>query len=520
MQRDLPRNCEFPFSARASEAVFPCEKGNCLAREFCPSFIPFGETNCRFLWGAKRCLPFGGDPVDTDKGKSAKPGGGKVAMKLSKVTRLQGIGGAAFLLGGLMAVLANCCLCPADARAQEMVPVERKNELNWGQPPLPVRKSPSPGAAEEITTPDPDGYANAAVSPQEEEGPLSFGPLSEFDREEIDGESDGPALVGSSEVVRQRYPDGKVQIERHVRQDENGSFMNHGPWVLKSQRGDVMARGQFENGKMSGMWQRWHPADAGGLFAEEPFSRFRGPFLSVCSFAEGKPHGEWIIMDARRNKILEMSYTIGKRDGTASWYWPNGARMRQVQFVGGELSGDWIEWDTNRKITRRTSYDKNRELVKKQTWYHREQPRTEYHYLGAPLQLEGSDDWWNGRLASFRPSGEEERHGPSIEWYANGQKRMQGHFRNGREQGEFSWWFETGQRQIGGSYLDGARQGSWRWWHANGQLAVEGEYHQDKPVGKWIWRDEEGKVTEEKELAAARAEEIQGMEASVPGNAP
>jgi antitoxin component YwqK of YwqJK toxin-antitoxin module len=421
---------------------------------------------------------------------------------------------------GLMVVALACCLSAAQSSAQDLVPVERKNELNWGQPPLSSRGSRTFGDAEEIAAPEPDGYANAAVSPQEEEGPLSLGPINDVDREVIDGQSDGPALGGASEVIRQRYPDGKVQIERHVRQDENGSFMNHGPWVLKSQRGDVMAKGQFENGKMSGMWQRWHPAGAGGLFAEEPFSRFRGPFLSVCSFAEGKPHGEWMVMDGRRNKIFELSFTLGKRDGTASWYWPNGARMRQVQYVEGQLSGDWIEWDTNRQITRRTSYDKNRELVIRQTWYHREQPQTEYHFLGPPLQVEGADDWWNARLASFRASGEEERHGPSREWYVSGQKKMQGQYRHGKEQGEFSWWFENGQRQLGGSFVDGARQGVWRWWHANGQVAVEGEYHQDKPVGKWVWRDEEGKVTEQKELAATPAEEIQGMEASARDDLP
>lgn len=391
-----------------------------------------------------------------------------------------------------------------------MVPVEQKRAMTWGQP---AEGTPIQPGMEELAVPEPDGFkTNMSSSPQEQTGQLSLDAL--IGPEDISGSiSDGFDGSGQTEIIRQRYPDGKIQAERHVIQDETGSYRNHGPWTLKSRRGDIMAKGQFERGLMTGNWQRWHPIGAGGLFDESPFNLFRGPFLSTCGFAEGKLHGQWTIMDQQRRKILEIPYTAGKRDGIASWYWPNGVRMRQVQFINGELNGDLIEWDRNNEITRRVTFDRNRELITRKTWFVKDQPKSEYHFFGPELEFAGDDDWWNAQPAAFQKVGTETQHGAALEWHSNGQLRMRGQFRDGTEQGVFIWWHMNGQKQIEGSFIAGAKEGKWRWWHANGSLAIEGNYHQDQAIGEWTWRDENGQIANRETMSdGTDVEEVEGMQ--------
>ncbi len=120
---------------------------------------------------------------------------------------------------------------------------------------------------------------------------------------------------GRIEVVKQHYPDGKVQIEREVTQDLEGNYFNHGYWRLYGPAGQTLADGVFQYGLMEGPWSRWHPAQPEGLFRLRPFNLFRGPFLSTATFVAGKLDGVWTITDSSQRKIMEVAY----REGTP---WP------------------------------------------------------------------------------------------------------------------------------------------------------------------------------------------------------
>ncbi len=56
---------------------------------------------------------------------------------------------------------------------------------------------------------------------------------------------------------------------------------------------------------------------------------------------DGKLHGDWVMFDAKGEKIAEGSYTNGKRQGT--WYfWENGM-VKEVDFVDSKITAvkDW-----------------------------------------------------------------------------------------------------------------------------------------------------------------------------------
>ena len=81
--------------------------------------------------------------------------------------------------------------------------------------------------------------------------------LGEIETIRYSEESSGPGVVGEVEVVRERYPDGKVRIERQVTLNNEGNYVNHGAWKLFSASADVIAEGQYNFGQRVGMWTRW-----------------------------------------------------------------------------------------------------------------------------------------------------------------------------------------------------------------------------------------------------------------------
>jgi antitoxin component YwqK of YwqJK toxin-antitoxin module len=403
----------------------------------------------------------------------------------------------------IASILALACGLVASAPSlAQLVPVSKKEAMAWGQPGGVVAEQPGAlDQLEELPAPT-DAVAIDMATLRQEKNLAADDP----------GNGEPSSFEGlTTEIIRQRHPDGSVQVERYVTQDEAGNFLNHGPWTLFTPAGAVLARGEFRHGRMSGAWHRWHPATGEGVFAEPLFTEFRGPFLSVCEFRDGQPHGNWTIMDQQRRKILEIPYREGRRHGVATWYWPDGKRLRQVSFSAGELDGDLIEWDRNEQVTRRASYDGNRELITRTGWFVPNQKRVEDHFLGPQIEFTGADDWWNAMPASFAVDGEEVRHGPSSEWYRNGQLKMRGLYRYGLRQGEFVWWHDNGQRQTAGEYIDNRKQGQWNWWHANGALAVTGSFEDDRAVGQWSWFTDTGELQHSETMdGQLQLEELEG----------
>lgn len=301
-----------------------------------------------------------------------------------------------------------------------------------------------------------------------------------------------PSLVG--EAIRQRYPDGTVQVLRYVRQDESGNYFNDGPWKLFNPKGQMLAEGTFENGLMQGTWSRWHPANAEGIFRAPPLSSHQGPFLSVASFNRGKLDGVWTIYDRSKRKLFEMTYVDGQRDGAATWWNNEGTIVRQIHFQSGLLEGDAMDYDASQKPVKQTTYVGGRRVYSEVAKHRGGDKKSEDFFLDAKLVLNGDDNWWDAKPAEYTRVGEPVKDGATRAWYENGQLRMEGNFHENQRQGVFRWWYSNGQQQLVGTFQMGRKAGEWTWWHENGMKEVQGSYADDEPVGKWSWWDENGKL--------------------------
>ena len=48
--------------------------------------------------------------------------------------------------------------------------------------------------------------------------------------------------------------------------------------------------------------------------------------------------------------------------------------------------------------------------------------------------------------------------GSWTKWYENGQKKSEGHYKEGTIDGLLTWWYETGEKKWEGHFVDGKPQ--------------------------------------------------------------
>ena len=309
-----------------------------------------------------------------------------------------------------------------------------------------------------------------------------------------------PAGVsGEPETIRERYDDGKVRIERQVTLDNDGNYVNHGEWKMLSSAGDVVAEGHYDMGKRIGTWTRWNGRQDVPELSEFPFTHFKAPFQSQTNFVNDAMEGQWVITDSAQRKCFEAIFIGGKRNGTVTYYLPNGKTYRQSTYDNGVPVGEVLEADKNGDVKTAATYLEGRKIITKTTYFRRShQKMTENSYLAATTVERAPDDFWNLHFATYGSEGNDLRHGLAKTWFENGTVQQEGNYQYDKKDGNFTYRYENSQVAVTGAYKNDVPDDVWVWWHENGQKAAIGKYQQGALIGDWRWWDESGKLTESK----------------------
>ena len=293
-----------------------------------------------------------------------------------------------------------------------------------------------------------------------------------------------------------------MKVERHVTQDAQGNYVNHGPWKMRDERGRLVAQGDYDLGRRTGTWVRWYrdPAES-DLFTKLPYEQFLGPFISQATFKDGQLDGWWIIYDNQMRKISQWTFTAGKRHGASIWWYTNGRKMREAQFRDGEMDGYYMEWAPDGTERVKESYQSGRKLAEKITRYPGGKKKSQGMYLFARDVEQSPDDWWNCKLLLTNATGKDEQHGPLTIWHPNGNLAFEGEYDHDVQVGPFTWWHANAQQALSGHYDQGKQQGAWTWWHENGQKSIQGHYVHGTPAGRWVWWQEGGQVAQSADLS-------------------
>lgn len=306
------------------------------------------------------------------------------------------------------------------------------------------------------------------------------------------------------ELIRERFPNGAIRIEREIIQDSEGNFVRDGIYREFDIKGTLFAEGNYIGGHREGIWRRIHKASDSPLFETAPYKDFTGPFYSQATFERNVLHGKWIITDAKERKISEIEFRDGDRHGSAIWYYPNGNMVTQINYDRGRVHGEVIKWGSDSTVLARETYQHGRKVAPRVEYFPNKAKKSEMTFLHAMLYVHTPDNWDKALLAIFDTRGQDERHGPFTIWHPNGNTARQGEFRYNLPVGNVSYWYENGQRQMEGSYSDGKQHGEWTWYYQNGQKSIVGRYNEGKPVGEWTWWKEDGKVAQKLDMSAKR----------------
>lgn len=109
-----------------------------------------------------------------------------------------------------------------------------------------------------------------------------------------------------------------------------------------------------------------------------------------------------------------------------------------------------------------------------------------FHFLQEPFS--GAVYSWQGNHLSslvFVVNGL--RHGPDLQWYANGQRFIERHYEFGNESGLHKAWYEDGQVRSLKSFKNGLAHGEFFEWHSNGQPSQLIVYENGKEVAAKSW---------------------------------
>jgi len=308
-----------------------------------------------------------------------------------------------------------------------------------------------------------------------------------------------------AEMATERYPNGKVKIERQVTKDAAGNYINQGTYTEYALDGSVQKTGVFQDGKLQGKWTQSFAKDDGHLFSADHESEFVGPFTSEATFVDGQLDGTWTIKDRNGQQIVEWNFQQGVRDGKWSWSYPKGEKRLEATFKGGKLDGEVLEWDQDGQSTNKTNYVDGRQLVKTVEWYTLGQKHFEGCYLRVPKMSEPTYDWWKGTITTVAaaPAGEDQKHGAWIEWYRSGNKKTEAQYEHNVAVGKFTWWYENGQKQAEVEYQMGVLNGTWTTWHTNGLKESQAAYRNGELVDKWMHWDADGKLVEMRDPSKA-----------------
>ena len=324
-------------------------------------------------------------------------------------------------------------------------------------------------------------------------------PPEEFDEPKSAVRDDASAATQPpGELIRERYENRAVKIERHVAQDAQGNFSNHGPWSMWNEQGRLLGGGSYQHGVRDGKWVRYFAAGEAEMLTGSVARDFSAPFTSEATFVDGELQGKWTVTDAQGRTVFCSNFDHGQRDGKSTWFFSSGQQWREVDFRQGEIDGLLIEWSPQGKIVAKEEFDHGRRHGVKNEWYAPGIKKVEAEFLFAKEVVQVSDDWWAGvsRTQVVKKIGQDERHGRWTTYYRNGQKALEGEYQHDLPAGTFVWWHPNGQRAIQGEYVHGKQSGQWAWWHPNGLRHIEGNYAQGKQAGDWTWWTEDGTLAE------------------------
>lgn len=310
----------------------------------------------------------------------------------------------------------------------------------------------------------------------------------------------------AGEVIRERDATGRVRVQRAVRLNQRGDYVNHGAWRAWDEAGELVGQGRYAWGKPTGGWSRWATREQSSLLSTEPFVEFEGPFLSQATYRSGEPHGAWSIFDGEGRLVSEVNFHEGLRHGEATLWTASGEVYRRSRFENGLPHGSLEQLSDEGRLETIAEFEQGRRRIERVERHDNGLLKAREQWLGPLTEVATPDDPWRVRLARHEARGESIRDGSRESWWPSGQRKLQATYRQGRAVGEARWWHANGQLALRGGYGEGLAEGDWSWWRETGVRAASCRYVAGEPVGEWSLWAADGRRVDPKTLTPVAME--------------
>ena len=275
-----------------------------------------------------------------------------------------------------------------------------------------------------------------------------------------------------TEVLRTRYPSGAVQIERHIRRDQNNEPINHGKWTMYTPEGDQIAHGTFCDGRPHGTWSRTYRGDEAKTILGASGQGFTLPLHSTATFSDGLLHGEWTILDDEQRKVRLWTFDREKLHGASVVWYPSGNRLREAEYDQGIPSGQHREWSPEGELLESNTFRFGRLLSEHRSTHDNGNVKSEGSHLLPRYRIATDVWWWDGNvnMSVTAKNGTRERTGLWSYYHENGKLAHTGEYLRNLPEGKHEWYHESGNLKATGAYLAGKPNGHWSWHGADGTL--------------------------------------------------
>ena len=218
------------------------------------------------------------------------------------------------------------------------------------------------------------------------------------------------------EVRENTYDDGALRTRWQVRISPDGQVVRHGGLLRYHPGGKLALRGQYREGRPSGVWS-WYDERGDLLRTAVP----QEGYDEVLSGRELE-NPNTVYRDAQGRKVAEGLRKHDLPHGLWRYYYTDGALRAQGDYLNGLPDGRW------------------------HFYFHTGQvERVEDYRIGVP-------------------------HGTVERGWPNGQERLEGHVEQGLRVGRWRTWHANGQVESDGTFREDLREGDWRYWDREGVL--------------------------------------------------
>jgi len=166
--------------------------------------------------------------------------------------------------------------------------------------------------------------------------------------------------------LEEKFPDGKIRLQRTVKYFSDASTVNHGPYTEWHPNGQKFCEGRYEDGRRVGEWIYYYEDGTKAKMGTYKDGQLEGRWTY---WAQGRPeqpirqeeyqaghrHGTWIYWNEQGQKLREENYAQNRLDGPVTEWYPNGQMKTQANYKQGLLDGKLITWDEQgRKLSERS----------------------------------------------------------------------------------------------------------------------------------------------------------------------